>query len=1098
MAHLRPVYSQVTPPPSPTTHSPKYRDKDLRKYKRRKYSFCYSDEDEDDEETSSASSGSAPNSPNPLTRQRLSMNASVRTQLEVHANENPDDAILHILVGERCLGLGDEANALKHFGRAVKLGVKTQKIYTHLGETHMKLARNRFSDVVPSSTEGKHLQKAHLFLNKAIRASTKSGNESTVNGGGRNARMLHESLALLFLSGSYDGVISIVSNIIDYFPHYEKLGEVVFIGAQSLFCVNRRGPVDDRHQNLPIEYLHSILENPHAPYDEVDVALLTSLLQRSVNHDSAAAKAGIEFAFFRRRAECIRVRKRRYEYSSSDQFGNDNDVWNSLGLKCMEKGDTVFAALAFAECLRCYDHQDDWPAEILYHLGKMYFHMNEKYSAYTSMLAAYKRNCYHIKTRACLLAWDPESWKNLFEVQDRAIVKMQGLVRGHVIRLWDKFFRASRGIQARMRMMLKRNRYRKWRTSAILIEATWRGYAVRVGKDLETILRFKATCLIQRIWRGFIARRRVLEIRYKRMEGVVIYVQCVARRFIAQAKVRRWHLGATKLQSLWRMHITRLYLFSIGILPLVRWVQIGASFIPLPMVRRDANWEVGKGKMWLGKIESVTKALDLTVKGLSLKANIRPVTYYNAVIAHRVQLATDDMKATVKRVERHALKNSMQAIESIRRQIQKEDDYAAYRAARERDTETYLKNLATLENAQTTAMSLLDRSRRRIASSTPRWLQKIAAAINDLKQHGHQPLTMWRARLQLHIEATVFALVEVHGDNQIAVGLKALSSNINRLSANQLRSELYTVLKEGEQFETKRSRDFRSLVAEFRAARRKAKRATKRIHELKTRLAALNKENELSISLLKTKYSQNEDEESSAAASPPALPSLRNKIQLQPLSPPFSQPGTVGAGSAVDSNTHAITAEGKLLERCRQLGSMLRTREDEDSLSGEYKRLLAQCCNLGSWQVALKCHAYMAELKLPRDRQAYTQVLICLKKSPEHPYPHEIAFATLEEMEHLGMCEKSVTPYLLVMDGIAISESRVDPKKRSSLWRQALRVLSKLREKGHKATTAVHEVLARCCVRGSPEQVYEGLKWAGIPEYLCYSIAQKALSSLPG
>ena len=115
-------------------------------------------------------------------------------------------------------------------------------------------------------------------------------------------------------------------------------------------------------------------------------------------------------------------------------------------------------------------------------------------------------------------------------------------------------------------------------------------------------------------------------------------------------------------------------------------------------------------------------------------------------------------------------------------------------------------------------MSLLDRSRRRIASSTPRWLQKIAAAINDLKQHGHQPLTMWRARLQLHIEATVFALVEVHGDNQIAVGLKALSSNINRLSANQLRSELYTVLKEGEQFETKRSRDFRSVARTVQAA----------------------------------------------------------------------------------------------------------------------------------------------------------------------------------------------------------------------------------------------------------------------------------------
>ena len=175
---------------------------------------------------------------------------------------------------------------------------------------------------------------------------------------------------------------------------------------------------------------------------------------------------------------------------------------------------------------------------------------------------------------------------------------------------------------------------------------------------------------------------------------------------------------------------------------------------------------------------------------------------------------------------------------------------------------------------------------------------------------------------------------------------------------------------------------------------------------------------------------------------------------------------------------------------------MPRTREDEDYLSGEYKRLLAQCCNLGSWQVALKCHAYMAELGLPRDRQAYMQVLISLKKSPEHPYPHDIAFAILEEMEDLGMCEKNSTPYLLVMDGIALSESRVDPRKRSSLWRQALLVLHKLRKKRHKATTAVYEVLTKCCVRGSPEQVYEGLKWAGVPEYLCYSIAQKALNTM--
>ena len=183
----------------------------------------------------------------------------------------------------------------------------------------------------------------------------------------------------------------------------------------------------------------------------------------------------------------------------------------------------------------------------------------------------------------------------------------------------------------------------------------------------------------------------------------------------------------------------------------------------------------------------------------------------------------------------------MKAMNHVRQQIEKEDDYAAYQESRRRDINTYLQNLSTLQNAQITAFSELDRSRRRIASSTPRWLQKVAGAINDLKQHGHQPLTMWRARLQLHIEATVSALNETHGENQIAIGLKALSSNINRLSANQLRAELHTVLRQGEQFEEKRSRDFRALVAEYRAARKKAKRATKRIHELINKLHEVTK-----------------------------------------------------------------------------------------------------------------------------------------------------------------------------------------------------------------------------------------------------------------
>ena len=96
------------------------------------------------------------------------------------------------------------------------------------------------------------------------------------------------------------------------------------------------------------------------------------------------------------------------------------------------------------------------------------------------------------------------------------------------------------------------------------------------------------------------------------------------------------------------------------------------------------------------------------------------------------------------------------------------------------------------------------------------------------------------------------------------------------------------------------------------------------------------------------------------------------------------------------------------------------------------------------------------------------------------------------------MCKQKVLPYLLVMDGIALSEKRSSPTSRSGFWRQALSVFARLRKNGHKATTHVYELLGKCCIRGAPDQVYEALKWAGVPEYLAYSMAQRSLNTIPG
>ena len=98
-----------------------------------------------------------------------------------------------------------------------------------------------------------------------------------------------------------------------------------------------------------------------------------------------------------------------------------------------------------------------------------------------------------------------------------------------------------------------------------------------------------------------------------------------------------------------------------------------------------------------------------------------------------------------------------------------------------------------------------------------------------------------------------------------------------------------------------------------------------------------------------------------------------NKLTLKPI-----DDGDVTRNVNKNTIEEFLTEEGRLLARCRNLARMKRTREDEDFLVGEFKRVLSKCANLGSWQIALKCHSFMADLNLVRDRKDYQNVLICL------------------------------------------------------------------------------------------------------------------------
>ena len=98
--------------------------------------------------------------------------------------------------------------------------------------------------------------------------------------------------------------------------------------------------------------------------------------------------------------------------------------------------------------------------------------------------------------------------------------------------------------------------------------------------------------------------------------------------------------------------------------------------------------------------------------------------------------------------------------------------------------------------------------------------------------------------------------------------------------------------------------------------------------------------------------------------------------------------------------------EKRLRQRVDQLLHRTRTRENEDHIVAEYRRVLGRCSHIGAWQLALECHICMAKQDLPRDARAYRQVITALKKSPI-AVPIQVTVAVLDEMITEGLATHS-------------------------------------------------------------------------------------------
>ena len=106
------------------------------------------------------------------------------------------------------------------------------------------------------------------------------------------------------------------------------------------------------------------------------------------------------------------------------------------------------------------------------------------------------------------------------------------------------------------------------------------------------------------------------------------------------------------------------------------------------------------------------------------------------------------------------------------------------------DIEEYIKSTLKVTEFLQIAEVEMDRAKRRLKSITPAWINALGLCLLDLNRYGHQPLTFWRVRVQLHLEATKEDLVASYGvaaTSDFVCAIGNVHEDLNMLSSNECR-----------------------------------------------------------------------------------------------------------------------------------------------------------------------------------------------------------------------------------------------------------------------------------------------------------------------
>ena len=435
----------------------------------------------------------------------------------------------------------------------------------------------------------------------------------------------------------------------------------------------------------------------------------------------------------------------------------------------------------------------------------------------------------------------------------------------------------------------------------------------------------------------------------------------------------------------------------------------------------------------------------------------------------------------------------------------------------------------------------------------PGWIKKLQQSYAIIRQYGYDNRTRWREMLDIELTKSVAQLESKYGrEVEVIWDLRRLILFINAFTRQELSEKLQQLLRDAEVLEANKDPEFRRLKAFYDEADNKIqnllqygstaplsheiwnnvavkdhnKYLRNEIQDTKALLAKLpkddykeeykvpneyngdlkfyfnrQKEEEEYYAQLKEnkngkpiikKQNENEgieveEEDIFASLAKEFNTSSENINSIESKSivtkqTPISKPKQWQVYNTKSIST-LITKGTKLTPSL--ISKVIDNRRELEACNGlikkQYKEMMKHAIEEGDWKGAIYVYISMSKWHLPISHAEFQNIISACKNSrPPENVRSDIAVEVLKEMNRFG-----------IPDDVRVYNNVMDCCRIGGHWRRMLAVFKSMNSKGIMANTCTYENIFQACSKAKehPSVVYDAMKFASIPAYLCYSTA---------